>query len=58
MLCKCKRHLMMRSEVRQFFFQEPLNIYLQHVLQNFFYFMNIQSQNIYLKNTPAPSPGD
>ena len=46
---------MMWSEaIRQIFFFELSNIYLQHVLHTIIYFMKIQSQNIYLKNTLDP----
>ena len=42
------------SEVaRPNFFKGPWNNYLQHVLQTIIFFMKIQSQNIYFKNTPA-----
>ena len=41
-----KCNLMMPSEAMQIFFQGPLKIYLQHILQT----------NIYFENTPAPSP--
>ena len=33
----------------------PLIFYL-HVLQTIIYFMKIQFQNIYFKNTPPPTP--
>ena len=47
---------MMPSEESQFFFEGPLNIYLQHVLQPIFFFKKNQSQNIYFKNTTLPPP--
>ena len=43
---------MMQREAEQFFLG-PLYIYLQHFLQIIIYFIKIQFQNIYLKNTPG-----
>ena len=33
-----------------------LNIYVQHILQTIIHFTKNESENMYLKNTPAPPP--
>ena len=53
---RAKRGFTNLTVIWPIFFQGPLNNYLQHVLQTIIYFMKMQSQNIYLENTPAPPP--